>query len=69
MKTEKLPVRYGLSELPPMTRQQALNYGKRNFLAADLKKASFEVSIFRSDPVINGSDFFRINIGKTVGQG
>ncbi|BDC78567.1 hypothetical protein L4Z68_002387 [Pseudomonas aeruginosa] len=67
MKAEKLPVRYGLDTLSErMTHAQALAYGNKHFLASDLKKAGFKVSIFRSDPVINGSDFFRINIGKTV---
>ncbi|ASJ88576.1 hypothetical protein [Pseudomonas aeruginosa] len=67
MKAEKLPVRFELDTLPErMTHAQALAYGNKHLLASDLKKAGFTVSIFRSDPVINGSDFFRINVGKTV---
>lgn len=66
MKEASLPVKYGLSTLPNMTKAQARRYGERNFLAGDLKRAGFNVSIFESDPEINGAHFYRICIGKTV---
>jgi len=66
--TEKLPVRAGCGNnaFPvPMTQKQALRYGEQN-MPADLKRAGFVCSIFRSDPEIHGGDWFRINYGKTV---
>lgn len=65
--TLRLPTKFGLGSLGPMTHRQALNYGTKNFLTADLRQAGFSVSVFQSDPEIHGSAFFRINIGKTVG--
>ena len=66
MKAERLPVRTGAGReaLPDrMTREQARRYGLRN-MPADLRRAGFQVSIFRSDREINGADFFRVNYGK-----
>lgn len=61
---EKLLVKVGLSSLERlMTHKQALRYGK-NAMPADLKKAGFECIVFRSDPQINGGNFYRINYGK-----
>ena len=66
---EKLLVKVGLSSLEtPMTYKQALRYGK-NAMPADLKRAGFECTVFRSDRDIHGSDFFRINYGKAVKHG
>lgn len=59
----KLPVKLGLGELKPMTKEQAIRYGKRN-MPKDLKKAGFKVSVFTSDPKIHGSLYYRINYGK-----
>lgn len=63
---ERLPVRVGCGRetLPErMTYSQAKTWGIRN-IPADLKKAGFVVSVFRSDPVINDGDFFRVNYSK-----
>jgi hypothetical protein len=63
---EKLLVKVGISSLEtPMTYEQALRYGK-NAMPEDLKRAGFTCSIFRSDPAINGSNFYTVNYGKTV---
>ena len=60
----KLPVKMGLSTLETrMTESQALRYGN-NAIPADLKRSGFVCHIFRSDPVIHGSDYFRINYTK-----
>lgn len=61
---EKLPVKIGISSLEKlMTHEQALRYGKKA-MPADFKKAGFECIIFRSDPEINGGNFYRINYGR-----
>lgn len=62
----RLPVKYGLGTLPPMTTATAKRYGEREFLTKDLRDAGFVVSVFQSDPEIHGSSFYRINIGKTL---
>lgn len=63
-RSDKLPVKIGLSTLErPMTEKQALRYGK-NAMPQDLKRAGFVASVFRSDPQIHGSEFFRINYSK-----
>lgn len=64
----RLPVKYGLDTLEPMTMAKAKRYGEREFLTRDLRDAGFTVSVFRSDPELHGSAFLRINIGKTVGK-
>lgn len=66
MKSLSLPVKFGNSTLPSMTAAQAKRHAERNFLRVDLKRAGFNVSVFESDPEINGAHFFRICIGKTV---
>jgi len=68
MKLIKLPVKCGGSSLPPMTKAQAMAYGKRFCLKRDEKNAGFSVSIFESDPSINFGHFYRICVGKTVKQ-
>lgn len=63
---ERLPVRFGCARetLPgTMTRQQARRWGNCS-MPRDLKRAGFEVVVFRSDPEINGGDFFRVSFGK-----
>lgn len=63
---EVLPVRVGSGRecLPqPMTRGQVERWGKAN-MPKDLKAAGFQVDVFRSDPEINGGDFFRVSFGK-----
>lgn len=68
-KKEKLRVRVGNGTLEGlMTRSQAQRYGDQN-IPADLKRAGFKTVIFRSDPEINGADFFRVNYGMTVKAG
>ena len=59
----KLPVKYGLGQLPAMSRRQALRYAQKH-MPKDLKRAGFIPSVFESDPVIHVSHFFRINYGK-----
>jgi hypothetical protein len=66
--TLRLPTKYGLETLQPMTLVQAKRHGERNFLTRDLRNAGFTVSVFTSDPEIHGSAFFRINIGKVFGK-
>lgn len=64
MKTERLPVKHGLSTLDKaMTREQALRYAERN-MPADLKRAGFIASVARSDAAIHGGEWFRINYSK-----
>lgn len=60
----KLPVKFGLGQLDkPMTEAQARRWGKAN-MPADLDGAGFKVGVFRSDPDLHGSDFYRISFGK-----
>ena len=66
MKQQKLPVKCGLSTLPPMTKAQALAYGNKNCLPADQKRAGFKVTIFESDPEIHFAHYFRICVGMSV---
>jgi hypothetical protein len=61
---ERLLVKIGLGELPrPMTREQARRYGERH-MPRDLKAAGFNVVISKSDAIMHGGVWFRINYGK-----
>lgn len=63
-KTEKLPVKVGLSTLDqPMTRAAAFRYGERN-MPADLKRAGFKTVVAKTDAEIHGGVWLRINYGK-----
>lgn len=62
--TERLMVKVGLSTLDkPMTREQAMRYGKRH-MPADLKRAGFECFVGKSDAEMHGGVWFRISYGK-----
>ncbi|WP_445333611.1 hypothetical protein [Thauera sp. ZXT1-4] len=61
---ERLPVKVGCGVLEkPMTRSQAERWGRQN-MPSDLRKAGFVVDVYRTDPVINGGDWFRVNYVK-----
>ena len=65
-KNEVLPVKAGLSTLDkPMTAKQARRWGEAN-MPRDLRRAGFEVCLFRSDPEIHGGDWFRVSYGAKV---
>lgn len=58
---EKIPVRLGNTLLEsPMTFKQALRHGQ-SAMPEKLRREGFTCRIFRSVPVIHGSDFFKIN--------
>jgi hypothetical protein len=62
--TEKRIVKVGIDKLAkPMTIEEARNWGERN-IPRDLKAAGFRVSVFTSNPEINGGTFFRVNYSK-----
>lgn len=65
---ERLPVKTSTNEVVagPMTGLQARRWGNRQ-MPADLKRAGFEVVVFRSDPDIQGSNYFRVSYGKGPG--
>ena len=55
---ERLIVKVGCGELEkPMTRSHR-TVGRQN-MPSDLRKAGFVVDVYRTDPVINGGDWFR----------
>lgn len=61
---EVLPVKVGIATLPDsMTAAQAGRRGARS-MPADLKRAGFQVCLFRSDRELNGGDFFRVSFDK-----
>ena len=61
---ERLIVKVGCGELEkPITRSQAERWGRQN-MPSDLRKAGFVVDVYRTDPVINGGDWFRVNYVK-----
>lgn len=61
---QKLTVKIGISSLEmPMTRKQAERYG-RNAMPADLKRAGFVCTVFKTDREIHGGEWFRINYSK-----
>lgn len=66
---ESLPVRVGCGRETldrPMTVRQARLWGNQN-MPRDLKRAGFEVVVFRSDPDINDGNFLRVSYGKAPG--
>ncbi len=62
-KEVKLPVKWGLSDLPPMTRAGAERYGWKH-ADRSLLRAGFEVFVCETNVEINGWHGFRINLGK-----
>lgn len=62
--TERLSVKVGSGVLEKqMTRSQAQRWGQQN-MPSDLKSAGFAVDVYRTDPVINGGDWFRVSYVK-----
>lgn len=61
--SELLPVKVGILTLEkPMTREQAMRYGKRN-MPSDLKRAGFECFVGKSDAEMHGGVWYRVNYG------
>lgn len=62
--TEKRPLRQnGLPDSDPITRKQAQRIAEK-VMARDLKRAGFVASVFASDIVIHGAQYWRICYGK-----
>ena len=61
----KLPVRWGLAELPAMTRRGAARYARQHADRA-LRTVGFDVFVSETDPELHGWHGYRINIGKKI---
>lgn len=62
--TTPFPVKVGALTLDSlMTVSQARRWGERN-MPKDLRAAGFKVSVSRTDPLIHGGTWLRVNYGK-----
>ena len=67
MTNERLPVLHGENRpdaaSPVMARAGAVRLAARN-MPRDLKRAGFQVTVFRADRETHGGDWFRYSYGK-----